>query len=70
MPRQQIVIFDTSQVVWRHLWLELRPEASLLSSLEVVGQSKSKKVKQASNARGAAVVHNVLILEEMPSEKM
>ena len=30
-------------------------EASLLLSLEVVGRSKSKEVKQASDARGAAV---------------
>jgi len=70
MPHQQIVICDTSQVVWRHLWSELSPEALLLLSFEVVGRSKSKEVKQASHARGAAVVHSALILEEMPSEKM
>ena len=54
MPRQQIVNFDTSQVVWRHLWSELKPQASLLLSLKVVGQRKSKS-KANERARGAAV---------------
>ena len=69
MPRQQIVICDTSQVVWRHLWSELNPEALLLSSLEVVGRSKSKEVKRASKPEEQPS-HSALILEEMPSEKM
>jgi len=64
MPRHQIVIPHR-----RHLWSELKPEALLLSSMEVVGQS-SKEVKRTKQARGAAVAHSALILEEMPSEKM
>ena len=66
MPRHQIVMRDTSQAP-----PVIGAEAQRVVTFKLgSGQAVKLRSKADEQARGAAVAHSALILEEMPSEKM